>query len=347
MKCLQCKKEFKNALVLYDGTMLCPKCKKNLTNTRYSTDYREIYKLSEVAYLNALISSSRDDYKRLMGNAIKYCTEAAIGGYPQAVVQMGVLYEKGFMDDTLSLHERWTIAYNFYKSICNSEDANVATEVKKSAARYLLDMLRTADSEFSARNIKFEYNSNKIALLEKFSDLKMPSDEYFKGAPKSQIDHFVALLRNGNSGKAPIFGFIKVTREELVTMIQNKDVMGKHYEIDFLPIIDGEPNGEKSIAIDATCKEENIRKEYKEGYLYFFKNRKNRHSSKIKNIQRALREVDFTNLITIIDESHSQSLSFRMDDINCFSMGKKGFFVGANKTIENIINHLERGELPV
>lgn len=325
MICLQCNKSIDKPWVLFDGTMLCPKCKKPLTASKgFSLEAKETYELSKISYLKALIAKGKE-YDKLMDNAIRFCTESAVAGYPAAVVQLGLLYEKGFMDDMLSAHERWSIAYNFYRAVLDSEDKNVSLEDKKQSAVLLLDMLRTADAQFALINKRFDYEDNKAEMLRRFPDLLTDVSEGAQAPTKNRMGHIITLLNGGDSERAPIFGYYRVNKDSVVMVANSENIKRKNYEVYFLPCDNaGKVKYNDRGSVDTAILDfknglqvSEVLKNYQEGYLFFFKVRpKGKYNT--KKLKNSLMEAGFARIITLIEASRCHFLSFKDDDLKYF-----------------------------
>lgn len=361
MLCIHCKKEMNSPLVLFNGEITCPKCKKSLTKaTKFNItkENQELYKLSETIFFKALtyknFAQSDKDYnaQERIQTAIKYCTTAAMQSNPFAMVRLGYYFEKGFVKSAKTLHDCWTIAYGFYASVCFSNqnttdvhiekglfdqtDDEVMVDAKRSAARYMLDMLLTSDEEFNKIDrFNFDTNRKKIEQTLNISESRRRSPKATNVV--SQIVENVESCLNPKH--APLFGYFKIDRNQLVDLVNYKvnnkeflDCFAKKIALFYVECYD---NGKVDPSFDANVHialdlrrrfDENLENDRfsKTGYLFFC----NRTTKNWKKIYKALTDKSAYTMRALINAG-AYSQIFTEDDIAQFV------------TIENIIKDME------
>ena len=362
MICIHCKKEIETPLVLFNGDITCPKCKKSLAKAQrfnITKENHELYKLSETIFFKALTYSNlhKNDLKannsqEKIQTAIKYCTAAAMQSNPFAMVRLGYYFEKGFIKSAKTLHDCWTIAYGFYASVCFSTDKTtdvliekgiftetddeVINQVRMSGARYLLDMLATSDEEFNKiEKFNYEKNREKIERLLKISDSR-------RRTPKTVnvVNQIVDCMQNCLKPKqAPIFGFFKIDKPTLVDLVNYKvsskdflQAFGKKISIYFVMSnqngkVDPSLDAEQHIALDLKSRFDDYLENDRFsqlGYLFFV----NKNTKSGKKVYKSLVDRNAYCMRAIINAG-SNSQIFTQDDIVQFA------------TIENIIKDME------
>lgn len=220
MKCQKCKKEFDEVLTLFDGSLVCPKCKSPIFDADFkiTRENDEIFKLSELFYLNALKAESRKDYKKYIEQATSLCIYAANLGHPSAVWRIGFYYQKDYMERNRSESERLRYAGFYFKLLYKSKLESVSVEkgIDGYQNDFYLKLKTRAASDFlniigklkagNAETMRFEreYIKSVYGLTSSFDVI----EDKTSGKP------YDILKECSSDFRPPRFGMIKMTKAE-------------------------------------------------------------------------------------------------------------------------------------
>ncbi len=256
MECSKCHREIKDPLELYTGDTACPKCRGNLSSypKRFSAvnpRAREFFSLAELYYhyslcksarlpTTGLIDKSTLTAEKMVEKAVFYCSEAAKLGHPEALWRLAFFYDKDYLEKETSETVRSRIAANMYLAIVSApelqfegygEDETVA--LKRRCADDLFCMLRG-----------MHYGDRKAytdKLIENGYLTAEAVRELAKETGKSGAEELVSLLKRATSKrKAPLFGIIRIKKEQLERMAEeiskNPAVAQRKLDLMFIPL---------------------------------------------------------------------------------------------------------------
>ncbi len=219
MECRKCKKDVE-FLTLYDGSLVCPECKNKIIDDHFvvTKENDELFKMSEILYLNAIKSADRKNFKDLISKATDLCFKAVGLGHPKAVLKIGFYYSHDYIERSRSKSERARYASFYYKVLfmSQSESCEVKTDVegfandtflklKEEAAREFIEMLENLPAENSILYEKeIEYVFNKYNVSKK--DAYVEND--FSVSP-------VKILKSCYGDfHTPLFGMFRMTKKQ-------------------------------------------------------------------------------------------------------------------------------------
>ncbi|MBR5439354.1 MAG: hypothetical protein IKV61_03965 [Clostridia bacterium] len=257
MKCTQinCGKKFEKSLILYNGALVCPHCKKELTvvsDFKITERNQEIYNLSEL-YLHRYLSPKSQDETRgaviklraneMIGLAIDNCNTAAKEGNPYAVYRMGY-YNEYFLESQRGETDRIRVAFNYYSSLCYSEAKKVKVEqgasamseeeferLKRQAAIALLTLYDRYPQALKG-STRYDYEKNKQRITSIYGDLPVEVNLAKKRASGHTQNVFRILLSCLNRNRAPLWGLFLLTGSELKSLfLMKKDQREKKPEL--------------------------------------------------------------------------------------------------------------------
>ena len=141
MKCTytNCAKKFTAPLELFNGALVCPHCKRELSvvaDFKLTAENQELFNLSELYFFRYLSPKSYDQGdqpplnlqpEELLDCAIENCSKSAKAGNPKAVYRMG-FYNEHYLEAVRSENDRIRMAFDYYASLCYSPDLSVKTE---------------------------------------------------------------------------------------------------------------------------------------------------------------------------------------------------------------------------
>lgn len=373
MICANCKKKIDEPLLLYNGSLTCPSCKKPLTaveNFCITEENEELYRLSENMFFRALTSQDKNKQRKYRLKAVDYCKKAAIAGHPYAIVRLGYYYEKGLAEpSSKSESERgWRIAYGFYSSVCFcEEDKELKIELKrmpiayqsnehfhdlrKIAASYLLDMLLTTDEEFDALP-RFNYAINRKKVL---SQLGIHDDRTrASGQEKNRMEILESVLEGCLEKRhAPLFGYVWVKAGELSQFMEYKTdgknlfdrLKAKGVEFRFIDsnekgVIEENGDDESFHRVQNMTQVEDDGFERHNGYLVFYNEKNGKRvlkGSAVAAVKKSLYDGFGSRLRSFIIAAKSGSRVFFEDDIR---QHNKGNLLGGNKGYADAVNSL-------
>lgn len=133
-----CKKKISAPLEIFDGQLLCPHCLRPLGHDRFvpNEDSDSLLAMCQSCYgdylqtaIDARIAGG-DDSKRkrlkkksevLLANARDFCRASYRLGNPEAQIQLGEFWERGYMDKKGSKAYRYKMAEQYYKQVINGQ----------------------------------------------------------------------------------------------------------------------------------------------------------------------------------------------------------------------------------
>lgn len=153
-----CKKKISAPLEIFNGQLLCPHCLRPLGHDRFvpNADSDSLLEMSRSCYgdylqtvVDARIAGG-DDAKRkrlkkkseiLIANARDFCRASYRLGNPEAQIQLGEFWERGYMDQKGNKAYRYKMAEQYYKQVINGqfdnydEKEDIIEKAKKSLDR--------------------------------------------------------------------------------------------------------------------------------------------------------------------------------------------------------------------
>ncbi len=213
----------RDVLELYDGQLALAGKKTlisaNIPELKITATGKELFALSECLYAKWL---SEGDDLRLVDKAVELCRKAVEEGYPHAVVRMAFYYDKDYVELDRTEEFRCRVACDYYSKVVYQDkppkiDDGVSPEIpweelRKHAARMLLDMLATAPPSLAKDTndrYGYDYNSEQIRLR-----LNVSSEE--RSVPsrgERDREKLVRTVFNSckhNKFRAPLFGVMRV-----------------------------------------------------------------------------------------------------------------------------------------
>ncbi len=235
MICVKCGKEIAQPLELYDGSWVCPSCFKDLIGADQAfvinKESESLYRTSEINYYTWLENADGEAKLSLVEEAVALCKQSAYMGNPMALLRLGYYYDKDYDEINRSESMRCKFAYKCYKAVALAlappkilEGAQAVdfTELQKRASLMLFDMMRNAPDDMK-RAVAVDFEHTRKVLSSKFGI------EYYGslGGEKSgqagrlaRLNELVSSLKNNH--RAPIFGAVRLTAEELQKLFDPK-----------------------------------------------------------------------------------------------------------------------------
>lgn len=221
-------------LELYDGQMASLANKKLISDTvpelKFTARGKELFALSESFYCKWL--GGGGDYS-LVEKAIALCREAVALGEPRAVVKMAFYYDKDYIATDRTEEFRCRVACDYYSKVVYCEEAPRSLdgvtpddwqELQRTAARMFVDMLAGAQKSLSDyTDGKYSCAENAQRLLTKFGVESERGN--IAHNPLSDGDKFaetVLISCKRNKKRAPLFGIIRLTAEEIMRVFAPK-----------------------------------------------------------------------------------------------------------------------------
>ncbi len=239
MKCTQsnCGKTFNKPLELYNGAVVCPHCKKELSvvsDFKLTARNQELYNLSELYLFRYLSPKSQDKSKgsalklkpaEMVELAIENCRQSAKEGNPYATYKMGY-YNEFFLETKRSENDRIRVAFNYYASLCYCEAKKPKMEqgaspmkeeefefLKHQAGIALLNLYVNHSKALKGTS-KYDYEKNKQRLTALYGN--MPVQERI-GTSRSggRIKNVFNVISSClNKVRAPLWGLFLLTGAE-------------------------------------------------------------------------------------------------------------------------------------
>lgn len=376
MICKACHKSVDQPLMLYDGRLSCPHCTKELTAigefcvTRESEEY---YRLARICFFRWLDDPVKEKEKYI-GRSVEYCTLAARAGHPKAVVFLGYLYEKGYSDESRGDIEGCRIAYGYYTAVCFSEHTDVTGDdgiqgytredvagIKFGAARLLLSMLTSlAEGEsMGTANRWFDHEGNKRRIFAAYPALG--TEQNVGRVTSVEVDRvgkiYNVLHSCFSTVRAPLFGVVRLTNEELralfaiekasgkptVERLVNMGLTLKHIRCDNDGMVDESGRGQVQSLTNRRIIEDYPKglDDGGSGYLFFVSSAgKHAYLGKraIFHVEHELAQHNFTLVKRLINRGGQSEYTFFDDDIVAALRGKKNYARGAEPLINSVVS---------
>ncbi len=246
MICAKCKKEYKTALMLFNGQTTCPFCKEeqlSVSDLVINRKNQELFSLSQIAFFRYLTDGKKGEVTasepslskaELLKKAIELCMKSASLGHPKAILQTAYLLEN-FNKEDMNEQERILLACENYHALCFSDKRSVP--IKQNAAEFtekefldlkiyagknLLRVCKTYKNVLSNSN-KFNYEKvlSRLRTIYKTVafDEALESEGQKKNKPKSVFD---ILVSSRNKTRAPLFGLLFVSASEFKEVCQKQ-----------------------------------------------------------------------------------------------------------------------------
>ncbi len=237
----RCNKTIEQPLELYDGTWACPYCKERISNVFsqfvYTEENQEQYILGERYYFRYLTADEelrQKNGKKWLERAVDMCKKSARAGNPLAAIRLGYYYDKDYIELKRSEAMRCRVAYGYYASVafCDGEPNNLAMvkddwmEVKRRAARLMLQMILQAPESFSAVP-RYSFSGNYQKVLSQLGDVGVQANgEQAPQKVKRYQQVFETFASCFSKNRAPLFGLLYLTGEEVKSLFEVKDDNG-------------------------------------------------------------------------------------------------------------------------
>ncbi|MBO7214952.1 MAG: hypothetical protein J6V66_05595 [Clostridia bacterium] len=256
MKCTQinCGKTFVKPLALYNGAIVCPHCKKELSvvsEFKITVRNQEFYNFSEL-YLHRYLSPKSQDGIRtscklkpeeMVELAIDNCNLAAKEGNPFAVYRMGY-YNEYFLEAKRSENDRIRVAFNYYASLCYSDKKSINVEqgarsmtseefetLKYQAAIALLNLYAHHPQALKGAE-RYDYEKNKQRITSIYGDVPAEVNVNKKRSGSKVQNVFKVLCSCLNKNRAPLWGLFMISGLELKELFTfKKDIKDKKPEL--------------------------------------------------------------------------------------------------------------------
>ncbi len=361
MICKTCGKNFQFPLYSFNGTPVCPHCKKEVLTLAVSKENEEYYNLSQIAFLRYLSPKSAN---RTVGEKLKpiealkkaqrYCQISASLGNPFAILQMGYLLEK-FRSENKNELERIRLAIVYYRTLCYCEEEAVATE--KGANEISQEQFTALKIEAGKRFLKIcskyssllktlpqdDYKRNKERLNAKYSTAYFEDAESSQNTPFNKVEAVVNILTSSRSkAKAPLFGVFLLNANQYKALFETN---GNESTSAVAKLIKKDPDFLRYMLCDKSgrVKDDNARvfsrlasveratsvadnlTEDSFLYLYFF-NMYGKHpylnKKQMQTVKRELENDDYALLLSLVNYVSEDSAVFFDDDIEQFKTNK-------------------------
>lgn len=374
MICKDCGKTFQFPLYSFNGTPVCPHCKKETLTVAITKENEEYYNLSRIAFLRYLSpKSTRMDYgeKQRPSEALKkaqgYCQISASQGNPYALLQMGYLLEK-FRSESKTEIERIRLAIVYYRALCYCDAEFINAE--KGATELTKDEFTKLKIEAGKKLLKLclkysallktspqdDYKKNKDKLNAKYSTVYFNEDDSSQSEPFNKVETLINILLSSRSKtKAPLFGVFLLSAEQyqaLFTVSENERLSATAKLIkkdpDFLRYMPCDKTGRAQsdkarvfIRLANVERAVSLADSLTEGnyvYLYFF-NTYGKHQylnkKQMLTVKKQLEEDNYALLLSLVNYISEDTAVFFDDDIEQFKTGKNAYGAVA-KLIESI-----------
>ena len=247
MKCAQnnCGKTFAKPLELFNGALVCPHCKKELSvvsDFKLTARNQELYNLSELYLYRYLSPKSQEKDKgcplkmspeEMVDLAIENCRQAVKEGNPYAAYKMGY-YNEYFLENKRSESDRIRLAFDYYASLCycdakrpKIEDGAVAMSdkefefLKRQAGVALLNLYNNYSKALKGAD-KYDYDKNKQRLYSIYGELVSQENLSNVRSGNRIKSVFKVISSCLNKGRAPLWGLFLLTGAELKNLFAMK-----------------------------------------------------------------------------------------------------------------------------
>ena len=247
MKCTQssCGKNFAKPLELYNGALVCPHCKKELsvvTEFKLTERNQELYNISELYLFRYLSPDSQDETKgsslklkpeEMINLAIENCRQSAKEGNPYAAYRMGY-YNEFFLETVRSEKDKMRIAFDYYSSLCYCDLVQpkveqgatpITTEefgfLKRQAGVALLNLCINNSKALKGAS-RYDFERNKKRLTEIYGPLPVEKSVTDSRAGTRIQSIFKILLSCIKKERTPLWGLFMLNGAELKELFSLK-----------------------------------------------------------------------------------------------------------------------------
>lgn len=247
MKCTHnnCGKTFANPLELYNGALVCPHCKRELSlvsDFKLTERNQELFNLSELYLYRYLSPKSQDQTKgnalklkpeEMVSLAIENCRQSAKEGNPYAAYKMGY-YNEYFLETKRSENDRIRVAFNYYSSLCYCEAKKPKVEqgvapmseeefeyLKHQAGVALLNLYSSYSRALKGAT-RYDFEKNKQRLTSLYGDLGVEQNIMNKRAGSRIKSVFKVISSCLNKTRAPLWGLFLLTGDEFKNLFTLK-----------------------------------------------------------------------------------------------------------------------------
>lgn len=217
MECSRCKATFDAPLELFDGTLRCPHCKRELEMSDRlcaTPESEESFLLGDMQYKKSLVEKNVSARKRLVEQARLNIRSAAGAGHPKALLRLGHMYATGFIPASEKVAVK--MAEKYYKKVWDGDYGAQSAEkyrplIPAAAARHIELLVR-----YGRRDdlVALRREMNKRPALAG-ADLPIPQ-EIAEAADdgKGRLTYLLDDCLSG--GKIPLFGLVELSGRDFV-----------------------------------------------------------------------------------------------------------------------------------
>ena len=323
MYCKKCKEEIDNPLMLYTGSIVCPKCKKNLINCKHkeTAEGKMFFKLGEEAFYKGIIeaskqtiSSSRNNkYRDYLQKAYKLFEESMRREYLYANYYLGFFFDRDYVGLNMNESLRCRIAYKFYTSVLDYSDSEIALSkemLDKCAFNFLKMLHAWKEGEKIATNYSYKENYEKYKSLLVDDSLKKLSELDADMEAGQSEDLALNIIHDINDRRmAPILAIIKCDKSTIKKILNDKTInLLRNVKIGMAYI--GDETSIKYLKQDTIFRddiESNLKKDIDDGYFIaivqtkYFGANINREWPRVDNIIKN-RKGEFTSILMFEDD---------------------------------------------
>lgn len=247
MKCTQdnCGKSFSKPLELYNGALVCPHCRKELSvvsDFKLTERNKELYNISDLYLYRYLSPNSQDKEKgnllklkpeEMIELAIENCRQSAKEGNPYATYKMGY-YNECFLETKRSENDRIRVAFNYYASLCYCQAKKIKVEngippiseedfeqLKRQAGISLLNLYNNYSRALKGAS-KYDYEKNKQRLTSLYGDLGVEINMAVRRTGSRIKSVFGVITSCLNKIRAPLCGLFLLTGAEFKNLFTIK-----------------------------------------------------------------------------------------------------------------------------
>lgn len=343
---MKCNKDYKEPLILSNGSFVCPKCFKKfheIQEFKFNEENKEYYELSQIAFFKGL----KENNEAYINQSIEYAREAYMMGNPNGLLHLGYCYDKDFVEKDKTEKYRTQIAYEYYSMIAYSKQDNndfaIAGEfnqIKTKAAKLLLEMLANYQEKSTEERYTVDYNYDRLKAI--IPDLTKPSINIINKT-KSIKNKVLEYIVSRGSGK-PLVSIYKMKNFELKEILEDqvfknnlKKISIRYYRSDTSSLSAISFENQLEEALEVSNSELNAYT-----YIVLYNNKYNYRYLKYfgrKKFASLLLENN-SSIIRLMDNFMPNELFIYEDDIYYVSKGGK---INA-RTIEKLTNFIIKGE---
>lgn len=372
MICKSCSKNVETPLVLYDGRLACPYCTRELTDVgdfRVNAESEADYRIAELGFLRWLERPSAET-KKYLDRSVEACIRAARSGHPKAVVRLGYLYEKGYVDGTHGRSESSTVAYGYYKKVCFAGNVRVKVsdgvagygeaefaEIRKGAAMQLLSLIASFPKNDGGVSLRSRANMEEVRRrviaaypsLSGFGESLMPTAE-----PDRASRILSVLTTTAASGRTPLFGVIRISNPVLRGLFSTENertaykLISGGLELWYAPCdgdgVVSESSEQRFQALSnrkLVCEVLDALENGGAGYLYFFNGANRRRQLKksvCEHVRKDLQADEFMLVKRIANKGGQSEYTFYDDDI-IKNKSRLSFDRAAETLVEDVVKN--------